>query len=72
MAAWHHRRAMLYLGPQRADTVAHSTRLFSKLICPSISTAPLGIDWIPEMGSKNNFLYSYPGSGLPLGRGNPC
>lgn len=32
------------LGPQRADTVAHSTQLFSKLIYASISTAPLGID----------------------------
>lgn len=44
MAAWHHCRAMLSLGPQRADTVAHSTQLFSKLIYASISTAPLGID----------------------------
>lgn len=29
--------------------------------------SPLGINWIPGMDSKNNFLYPCPGSGLPFG-----
>lgn len=36
--------------------MAHGGQLFSKFLCPSISTCLLGIDWIPGMDSKNNFL----------------